>query len=635
MIVSRVVAHNILTYEDLDVSLRNLPGLNLIIGVVNDKAGSSSNGAGKTNLIETILWGLFGQTIRYGDSKTDFIRNERRKSKERKCRDYFAHIYIDDNDQRYRIERSKDGLSLYVNDQEDDDVAKRSKLQTQKAINQLLGTDFNAFLNTNIFTVDKVVAFASARDKDRNAIVDKILGLEVLAKCHKETKTRLKAVSSDIGIENNNISNTESLIDELVDDKEDACKKLEEEKKKVKANLDKLKKDKTEKEKEVSNIQSTIEKKENLRRKRKEEQEEKEEEYESKKEQLEEKLDVSKEQRTEIKSKINHLTSKVEDLTELIDSSKDLVGKRCPTCGTQVTDELSKESVEEYSTLISTTNKDINKLKADLETKKEEIETIKEQIKGIDTSELDAISEKLKAVKEEISNLKSDKRVAKTELRTINKEIKKANEAKPVYGEIVKDIESKIDKSKKVISTHKEKLKELQDKQALLQFWQEGFGSAGLKSYIIQNIKPELNRLANEYSQDLTDGSIRIEFDMQTKVRAGVVREKVDVKATNQFGANIYDGNSRGERTRIDIAILKALQRVSTNRRFDQDWFDEVTTNLDDFGGERFIRMLRSEINKEAIFSTFVISHLSAMKNNYDSIITCTKTNGISQVSIS
>ncbi len=636
MIISRVESKNILTYEHLDVDLEKLPGLNLIIGVNEDKSGSSSNGAGKTNLLEIILWGLFGRTIRYGDSKRDFIRNERRKGKLKKCKDYHATVYVKDGDHQYKIHRSKEGVSLYIDNEPD--VSKRSKRETQKDINSLLNTSYDAFLNTNIFAVDKVVAFASAREKDRNEIVNKILGLEILEKCYKEVKTRLKDLSSSIDQLEYKIESIDGSIEELEDDIKNKEEKLKEEKEEAQSNLQELEDSKHQKEEKLEELENKKEDFTKKKKKKEEELAEIQESYSDKMTDIERELDTNQKAKEELDLSIRSSENEIERLNKLLSSSEKLIGSRCPTCGSKVTEDTIDDAKEHIENSKYDNKQNIIAIKEPREELVRNEEKIGKKYSELEQESEEAegkITKKIESLKDDINDTKSDIKVVTNEIKNIDKEIKKASKAKLVYQEVIDDLKKKITKHQKVRAVQEKELEKIEEGKALLEFWEKGFGSAGLKSYIINKIKPKLNKIANDYSRELTDGSIRIDFDMQTKVRAGVVREKIEVKAINEYGSDIYNGNSSGERTRIDIAILKALQKVSTNRSFDQDWFDEVTTHIDDFGGERFISMLLEELNNKTVYSTFVISHLSAMKNKFDSILTCTKTDGISRLSIS
>jgi len=644
MIIAKIIAHNLFTYKDIELNLKDLVGLNLIMGINNDRSGASSNGAGKTNILEVILWIMFGITIKYGDSANKHMRLERKGTKEKRCSECYGKITINDPDSNvvYRIERYQgneehgDNVYFFVNDAElkDVEISKRLKSHTQRDINRTLGTDFKSFLNTNIFAADTVVAFASAKEGERNEVVDRILGLDILAQCHKETKERKREIDSSISLETNSIEMLDEQHDDLVEEIEEAEKKLKGEKAEIKSNLDEVSANKKKKEEDVKEVQSDIAIKETLKRKLETEKEKEEEEYESSVKLIEGKKKVLEKEISSFDTQIEVINVSINKIQKSIKSYSDLVDKKCPTCGSDITKDKVDKLVKNLDKEQTSASADRIALTVKLSDKKKEIKKLEDQIDAIDTSKIDKAEEKVEKVEQEISSLDGDKRVIENEIKNLTNEIQRLNEQKPVYADIIKDLKSKKEKNRKDVEDHKGKLQLLNDKQVLLQFWEEGYGSAGLKKYIIEDVKPQLNRLANQYSEDLTDGSIQIKFDLQSKERAGVVREKIDIQAINQFGADIYDGNSSGERTRIDIAILKALQKVSINRRFTQDWFDEVTSHLDDFGGERFIKMLRREISEGLVHSTFVISHLPAMKNNYDSIVTCTKTNGISTVSV-
>lgn len=163
-------------------------------------------------------------------------------------------------------------------------------------------------------------------------------------------------------------------------------------------------------------------------------------------------------------------------------------------------------------------------------------------------------------------------------------------------------------------------------------FWIEGFGPRGIKSFVFESALPYLTARTNHYSSYLTGGTVTIDIAPTTVVKStGSVKEKLTVSAINSHGANVYAGNSDGERRRIDICVLLALQDLISTRA-SKTWntliFDEIFDALDKTGIEHVIDMLRTFRDK----SIYIISHSEDIKKHFDTAITIKKLNDVSSI---
>ena len=94
----------------------------------------------------------------------------------------------------------------------------------------------------------------------------------------------------------------------------------------------------------------------------------------------------------------------------------------------------------------------------------------------------------------------------------------------------------------------------------------------------------------------------------------------------------VYENCSSGEKGRIDVAILLALQNLIFSRNASNCnlvVFDEVFTNLDITGIERVVNLLREESENKAIL---VISHQNELKDYFDNQILVVKDGGGSRI---
>jgi DNA repair exonuclease SbcCD ATPase subunit len=185
--------------------------------------------------------------------------------------------------------------------------------------------------------------------------------------------------------------------------------------------------------------------------------------------------------------------------------------------------------------------------------------------------------------------------------------------------------EEKKENNKKV----KDGVKELER----LAFWVEAFSQKGIRSFIFETSLPELSSRANYYSVALSGGSISINILPTTIVKStGEAKERLNILVNNSLGAASYDGCSEGEKRRVDLCLLLALQDLVGTRgtkSWDVSFYDELLDTLDNTGIEAVINLFKTEsLNK----SIYIISHNASLKNFFDTSITVVKQEGVSSL---
>ena len=214
-------------------------------------------------------------------------------------------------------------------------------------------------------------------------------------------------------------------------------------------------------------------------------------------------------------------------------------------------------------------------------------ETIKLQDLSNDISEISKKIKKLKHEKksgekfEELDTLKQKAKAKKKELTEVNNEIKSVRNVLNHYA-----------------------------------FWEKGFGDGGLKSFIMEGYIPELNSTVKEYNKIMTNNTVKVSFSATTQLkRKKEKREKFQVVVENSIGASKYEGNSGGERMRIDLSIFMTLQKIGRKNKFKQIFLDEIGKELDTDGVTKFIELLQYVYKADGI-SSFITSHDENFKNN-------------------
>jgi DNA repair exonuclease SbcCD ATPase subunit len=206
--------------------------------------------------------------------------------------------------------------------------------------------------------------------------------------------------------------------------------------------------------------------------------------------------------------------------------------------------------------------------------------------------------------------------------------VSKIKEPAPLDS-IIEDKTNKANILSGTISNLIDKEKEINTKIAHINFWRIGFSNAGIKSKILNSITPFLNKQADIYIRDLTDGELTVIFSTQTQLKNGQTKEQFSVEVKNKNGASTYDGSSGGEKARADLAITLTLSDLYASRSkksYPQRWFDEPFEALDEAGIEAVMDLLANMVS--SCGSIFVITHQGAMKSLFNRTISFEKRNG-------
>lgn len=254
--------------------------------------------------------------------------------------------------------------------------------------------------------------------------------------------------------------------------------------------------------------------------------------------------------------------------------------------------------------------------------------------------EKDECQEKLNGIKDvihdnelEMSSVKSKIKGFEQEIGFLDKTIKTEKSNKNPYLDMLEkqklsiaECNAEIEKLKKSIET------QLDEKQCLL-FWQQAYSNQGIKSFILDDITPFLNRRVNKYLSKLASGHIEVKFNTQTTLKSGETREKFSIEINNVDGGSEYMANSTGEKKRVDLAINLALQDLVSARStksLNIAIFDEVFDGLDESGIEAVTSLFEELSNEKS--SIFVISHNPHLQSIFSNVVTIVKQNGYSNL---
>jgi DNA repair exonuclease SbcCD ATPase subunit len=170
-------------------------GLVLVEGQNHTSEAFAANGVGKTTaLVDSVLYALFDTTSK-GIKADDVINRQVGKNTVVTLTGYKG-------EDQYRIERyrkhtkHKNKVLLFRNNIE---ITEKSTADTNKAIEKIIGTDFNTFVNSIFFAQGSGVGgFANASDAERKKLLENLINLEIYGKAQDIAKDRVKKKQEEI-----------------------------------------------------------------------------------------------------------------------------------------------------------------------------------------------------------------------------------------------------------------------------------------------------------------------------------------------------------------------------------------------------------------------------------------------------
>ena len=330
-------------------------------------------------------------------------------------------------------------------------------------------------------------------------------------------------------------------------------------------------------------------------------------------------LNSSVDKNVESISDLSKITSKKNKILEI---ETDLENKRrhlnkeikffsdhdtCPTCKQDIDSDFKRKTIEKKRSKYGQVTDSLVK--------------IEEKVKEIDDrlSEINDINDNIAKLNKEISAYNSDIRSWNSSILTLQEEIKaieKNTTQIDVSEAEVQELEVEL------IKFNKEKKKFLDDRD-ILDISSSLLKDTGIKTRIIKQYVPIINRLVNKYLAAL---DFFVNFELDEKFN-----ETIKSRFRDEFS---YASFSEGEKFRIDIslmftwrAIAKLRNSSSTNLLIMDEVFD---SSLDGAGVEEFLKILETLSGDT---NTFIISHRpDALYDKFHSVIKFEKHSNFSRI---
>ena len=588
---SNISIKNFLSVGNEELCLVFNTGTNLITGVNKDIGGR--NGVGKSSVIESIYWALFGSTIR--DIKKDGILHNQNKNGCVVVLDFS--VQIGEAKNSYKLTRSIEPNKISIF-KDGEDVTLSTMPKNDEFIRDLIGANEEVFQNAVIMTANNTMPFMAQKKIDKRKFVEGILNLGIFSEMllrtrsdYTENKKQNDVFSAKFTTQQRNLSIYEDQIIKNKKIRDDKIFTLEQKIEDNLYNIKKISEDTSIVGKIEENQKSISTCKENIIK------------LEEGLTKIEE-IIIEKQQKCwSSESEVKRVKSEIAEFKKIEDV--------CPTCNRKYDsnhtpkensikeleeslEEVSKKS-EEYSIDLSHTMTKKGDIKAALVAIKREIETYKSQIQQwtLDSQAVGNLQKRNEELSEEIVGVKNEKDTISDLMEILKKEIE-------------------------VISNS---ISDLQKKLLILETAKFVVSEEGVKSFIVKKMLTVFNSQLNFYLKTL-DAPCTCQFD-----------EVFEETIYNEQGKECsYFNFSGGERKRIDIAILFMFQdilRMQTGVAFNLSMYDELFDSaLDEKGINKILEILKERIEKYDE-SIYIISHnKSAANANFTNVIQLQKESG-------
>lgn len=241
MIPVKLKLTNFISHSDTEIDFTDISALCLY----------GDNGAGKTSIIDGILYALYSRTSRGKDES--LIRSGERKLQ--------VELLFEVEGRKYLVKKEKEfgkpkEAYLYLVEDEATDLLATGE-RVDHYIENMLGMDYNTFTSTCFLLQDNAYKFILATPSDRYRVLFDILGLEVYQDYKKTASSLKREMEGKVDLLENQIGEKKAIVEgkqeikKGLEEVKDALKKLSERKKQTEINYIKG-------EKELSSLSASL-----------------------------------------------------------------------------------------------------------------------------------------------------------------------------------------------------------------------------------------------------------------------------------------------------------------------------------------------------------------------------------------
>ena len=537
------------------------------------------NGAGKSTLLDALCFGLYGKGFR--NLKKDLLVNSINN------KDLLVEIDFSIGKKEYKVIRGAkpNKFELYINNTLINQDASMRDYQDHLEKN-ILKMSHRSFTQVAILGSANFTPFMQLKPRDRRKLVEDLLDISIfstmkllLRKKVSDHNIETKETEHEIEILEERINGLNSQLNALQKNRDEQIQKYESSIEETEANINSLLQRVDEKTEDVVEKKSLIE------------------DSTSQKDRLQ--------QANELERKLSENYKKAIKEVEFYESNEE-----CPTCKQGLDEEHKKQHIQERQDKANEIRSALGELSKQIEDTQNRLEDIREVQDAIEE-----VQRTIGLLQTEItSNQKYIKKI-QTQIEELSKGISGGDE-----------VSEKLTDSEDTLDTLLAKKQSLVDRTHYFEIAQLLLRDEGIKSRIIKQYVPIMNKLINKYLASL---EFYVGFELD---------ENFDETIKSRFRDVFkYENFSQGEKMRIDLALLftwRAVARMKNSVNTNLLILDEVfDSSLDEAGTDDFLRLLNTLSEKT---NAFIISHKGdQLYDKFEEVIRFEKHKNFSRIQVS
>lgn len=280
---------------------------------------------------------------------------------------------------------------------------------------------------------------------------------------------------------------------------------------------------------------------------------------------------------TALLDKLEDKSSKAEKRIKFYDNNDN-----CPTCEQIIDMRVKKQKIDDTAKILHTTQDAIGQLR-------EEYDVLHKEL-----SEMNTVQYEIQDAQNKIRDCQTQITLYGEQIKGVEKKIQEAKQQSTVDS----DATIKLESYKADFISYSTQATSLSEDKSLFEVASAMLKDGGIKSKIIKQYVPIMNKLVNKYLSAL-DFFVNFELDEE-------FNEIIKSRHRDEFS---YASFSEGEKTRIDIALLltwRAIAKLKNSTNTNLLILDEVFDNsLDVTGTDELTKLL----NDMSDTNVFIITH--------------------------
>lgn len=615
-------------------------GLVLIQGVNQDNTSATSNGSGKSSLVDAICWALYGETAR-GVPAASVVRNGAKKAIVRVD-------FMDDSGTLYRVTRERSKAKTALKFEADGsggahaytDLTLGTEKLTQEAIVKALGSSLDVFRAAVYIGQENMPDLPAMTDRKLKELIEEAAGVGVIEAAYERAREELKAAGVELERATNaqaqaalTLTNRIKDLDDLetrhkawataqavkIKDEEHNCLLAEADKKALIKRGSGISAPRHQLEaglKQINDLLAGF----------------------SGQQAEERRLQAEV---TRLEGALTVQTHQSQMVCEALDAAKaDIArikgaeGEPCDTCGQPLSAHALASAVNGAESKASKLASNAagaaearDKAAAEAAAARKALAEHRAQMG--DPSDLQKKALTLLAALDKIDQHERELAEVERRMTAMQAALDRMKiEANP-FDALIADKQVQIKADTLAIDAAKAVVEAKEAEYALADKVAKVFGPAGVRAHILDKVTPFLNERTAAYLATLSDGTLGASWTTLVRDGKGNLKEKFAIEITHPAGEG-FAGLSGGEKRKIRLACGMALQDLVASRATKpfRLWIvDEIDQALDEAGLERLMMVLNDKAKEKG--TVLVISHQS-LSDWITQTWTVTKTGGVS-----